>query len=444
MREVMTAAEDVAVASTTVLISGESGTGKEVLSRYIHQCSARARGPWVAINCAALPAELLEGELFGHERGAFTGATERRLGRIELADKGTLLLDEISELPLTLQAKLLRVLQEREVDRVGGRRPIPVDVRIIATSNRSLAEMVAAREFRTDLYYRLNVFPIVLPPLRERVEDIPALAEELLRVVSDGLGRSAPVLSADALVALGRYTFPGNVRELGNILERALVRCRRPVLGAEELDLPTEATAPAIFLPPMFAAAKSAATSLAASAASGSWPSSFRSPGAAATAPSGGAHGHPGPDLGPDPGPDLGPDMGRDMGRDIGPDMGRDMGPGQLPEGLPLDLGALERLAIAEALRRDGGNRTHAARRLGISVRTLRNKLAFYRHHPDLLTSTPETPPTRAAGLAGRQLLPGTIGPVEVRVRSATLARPSQSCLADGADAPEKPHEGRK
>jgi transcriptional regulator with GAF, ATPase, and Fis domain len=425
MREVMAAAEDVALASTTVLISGESGTGKEVLSRYIHQCSARARGPWVAINCAALPAELLEGELFGHERGAFTGATERRLGRIELADKGTLLLDEISELPLILQAKLLRVLQEREVDRVGGRRPIPVDVRIIATSNRSLAEMVAAREFRTDLYYRLNVFPIVLPPLRERTEDIPALAEQLLRVVSDGLGRSAPVLSAEALRALGRYTFPGNVRELGNILERALVRCRRPVLGAEELALPSEATTPNILSlspsasasPPGPAPARSPVTAMSlASTPSLAWPSSFGAQAAPVTPTSGEALGRPGADAEPE----------------------------RLPEGLPLDLGALERLAIAEALRRDGGNRTHAARRLGISVRTLRNKLSFYRHHPELLTSTPETPPTGAAGPAGRQLLPGTIGPVEVRVRSATLARPSQSCLADASGASEKPHEGRK
>lgn len=399
MREVMAAAEDVALASTTVLISGESGTGKEVLSRYIHQCSARARGPWVAINCAALPAELLEGELFGHERGAFTGATERRLGRIELADKGTLLLDEISELPLILQAKLLRVLQEREVDRVGGRHPIPVDVRIIATSNRSLAEMVAAREFRTDLYYRLNVFPIELPPLRERSEDIPVLAEQLLRVVSDGLGRTAPVLSAEALSALGRYTFPGNVRELGNILERALVRCRQPVLGAEELALPAEATALAVPSP-----------SLALALAPSPWPL------ASVTGTSDG-----------------------DLGR-----RGADADPGRLPEGLPLDLGALERLAIAEALRRDGGNRTHAARRLGISVRTLRNKLSFYRQHPELLTSTPLAPPTGAAGLAGRQLLPGTIGPVEIHVRSATLARPSQSCLSDASGASEKPHEGRK
>jgi len=391
MREVMAAAEDVALASTTVLVSGESGTGKEVLSRYIHQCSSRAGGPWVAINCAALPAELLEGELFGHERGAFTGATERRLGRIEQADKGTLLLDEISELPLTLQAKLLRVLQEREVDRVGGRRPIPIDVRVIATSNRSLAEMVAAREFRMDLYYRLNVFPIVLPPLRERVEDIPALAEQLLQMVSSGLGRSAPVLSDEALRALGQYSFPGNVRELGNILERALVRCRRPILGPAELDLPNlapRARGSVTMSPP-------ASSSLAVA-----WSTS-------ATVLQTDAHAE------------------------------------GLLEGLPLDLGALEKMAIAEALRREGGNRTHAARRLGISVRTLRNKLHLYRQDPGSPTPGGDTDP---ATVAGRHLLPGRIAPLGVGVRSATLARPSQTSnpyRPGTPEVPEKTREGR-
>jgi two-component system response regulator FlrC len=367
-----------------VLVSGESGTGKEVLSRYIHQCSSRARGPWVAINCAALPAELLEGELFGHERGAFTGATERRLGRIEQADKGTLLLDEISELPLTLQAKLLRVLQEREVDRVGGRRPIPIDVRVIATSNRSLAEMVAAREFRMDLYYRLNVFPILLPPLRERVEDIPALAEQLLQVVSNGLGRSAPVLSDEALRALGQYNFPGNVRELGNILERALVRCRRPILGPAELDLPSLAPLPrgSITMSPSSAVWTTSATGL---------------------EPDTHAQG--------------------------------------LLEGLPLDLGALEKMAIAEALRREGGNRTHAARRLGISVRTLRNKLHLYRQDLESPTPGDETDP---AIVAGRHLLPGRIAPRRVGVRSATLARPSQTSSPYHPGTPQMPEKTRE
>ena len=179
MQDVISAVEDVARASTTVLLLGESGTGKEVFARYIHGISPRSTGPWVAVNCAALPGELLESELFGHEKGSFTGAADRRIGRIEQADHGTLLLDEISEMPVALQVKLLRVLQEREVDRVGGARPVPVDVRIIATSNRDLATMVARGEFRADLYYRLSVFPIFLPPLRERREDIPALAARL-------------------------------------------------------------------------------------------------------------------------------------------------------------------------------------------------------------------------------------------------------------------------
>ena len=205
MQDALGAADDVAPSATTVLISGESGTGKEILARYIHHRSPRAGGPWVAVNCAALPPALLEGELFGHERGAFTGAVERRLGRIERAHRGTLLLDEISELPLPLQAKLLRVLQEREVDRIGGVRPIAVDVRIIATSNRSLKAMTAQGEFRADLYYRLDVFSITLPPLRARPEDIAALADELLARLAKSLGRQPPSLGADARRALGDY-----------------------------------------------------------------------------------------------------------------------------------------------------------------------------------------------------------------------------------------------
>ncbi len=312
MREVLGAAEDVAMGNTTVLVLGESGTGKEVVARYIHRCSPRASGPWVAVNCAAMPAELLESELFGHERGAFTGAAERRVGRIEQADKGTLLLDEISELPPPLQAKLLRVLQEREVDRLGGGRSVPVDVRIIATSNRDLGQMVERKLFRADLYYRLFVFPIVLPPLRDRPDDIPVLANHLLRKLAEDLGREAPTLADDALRGLARYRFPGNVRELGNILERALVRCRFSVVDLQYLDL-------GIHEP-----RSSVAT------------------------------------------------MGR---TERAPLPERRF----LPEGVPIDLGSLERLAIQEALRRENGNRTRAARILGISLRTLRNKLREYR-----------------------------------------------------------------
>ncbi len=316
MREVLGAAEDVAMGNTTVLVLGESGTGKEVIARYIHRCSPRASGPWVAVNCAAMPAELLESELFGHERGAFTGAAERRVGRIEQADKGTLLLDEISELPHPLQAKLLRVLQEREVDRLGGGRSVPVDVRIIATSNRDLGQMVERKLFRADLYYRLFVFPIVLPPLRERPDDIPVLANHLLRKLAEELGRPAPTLADDALRGLARYRFPGNVRELGNILERAMVRCRYSVIDLQYLDL-------GIHEPRSSVAA-----------------------------------------------------MGR---TERAPLPERRF----LPEGMPIDLGSLERLAIQEALRRENGNRTRAARILGISLRTLRNKLREYRERAE-------------------------------------------------------------
>ena len=196
-----------------------------------------ARGPWIAVNCAALPGELLESELFGHEKGSFTGAADRRIGRIEQADHGTLLLDEISEMPIALQVKLLRVLQEREVDRVGGARPVPVDVRIIATSNRDLAAMVARGEFRADLYYRLSVFPIFLPPLRERREDIPALAARLTDEIALRLGRPAPMLSAEALSELVAYEYPGNVRELANVLERVLVRCHGTAVPAQHVSV---------------------------------------------------------------------------------------------------------------------------------------------------------------------------------------------------------------
>jgi two-component system response regulator FlrC len=250
MKEALAAAEDVAAAPATALLLGESGTGKEVLARYIHRLSPRSEGPWVAVNCAALPEGLLESELFGHERGAFTGASERRCGKVELADKGTLLLDEVSELPVSLQAKLLRVLQEREVDRVGGQKPIPVDVRVIATSNRDLEAMVAEGKFRADLFYRINVFPISLPPLRERREDLPALCAHLLSEAASSLQRPAPALSEAALGALCAYRFPGNVRELGNLLQRALLKSRGAAeILPEHLGLP--AMGPATEMPPL-------------------------------------------------------------------------------------------------------------------------------------------------------------------------------------------------
>jgi two-component system response regulator FlrC len=382
MREALEAALDVAPTPTTVLLLGESGTGKELIARLLHARSGR-RGPWVAVNCAALPAELLESELFGHEKGAFTGAAERRTGKFEQAHRGTLLLDEVSELPLALQAKLLRVIQEREVDRVGGARPVPVDVRIVATTNRDLAEMVKRGEFRSDLYYRLDVFPIVLPPLRARPEDLPALARALLADAARGLGRPAPDLDAAAIEALRGHAFPGNVRELRNVLERALVRCHGPVLGAGHLRIVpnANATAASTLLSPLFPFPLPSNATRTATATATLTSSSTST-------------------------------------------VGGETFPSPLPlDRLPLDLSDLERVAIAEALRRVKGNRTHAARLLGIGLRTLRNKLRAYRE------SGVEVEPGGSAESAGRQGAPCAPGGASAEAhggRCEAQARDSQ------------------
>jgi len=236
-RQLLELAARVARSDSTVLISGESGTGKEVLARYIHQQSPRAAEPFVAINCAAIPDNMLEATLFGHEKGAFTGAIAAQAGKFEQAEGGTLLLDEISEMPLALQAKLLRVLQEREVERVGGRKPISLDIRVLATTNRDLAGEVAAGRFREDLYYRLSVFPLAWCALRERKGDILPLAERLLaRHVSKM--KHAPVrLSTDARACLQAHAWPGNVRELDNALQRALILQQGGVIEAADFCL---------------------------------------------------------------------------------------------------------------------------------------------------------------------------------------------------------------
>jgi len=213
----------VARSDSTVLISGESGTGKEVLARYIHQQSHRASQPFIAINCAAIPDNMLEATLFGHEKGSFTGAIAAQAGKFEQADGGTILLDEISEMPLGLQAKLLRVLQEREVERVGARKPITLDIRVVATTNRDLAGEVAAGRFREDLFYRLSVFPLAWRPLRERTADILPLAERLLNKHVNKMKHAAAKLSPDAQACLTHYPWPGNVRELDNAIQRALI-----------------------------------------------------------------------------------------------------------------------------------------------------------------------------------------------------------------------------
>ncbi|MBA1239083.1 sigma-54-dependent Fis family transcriptional regulator [Pseudomonas kunmingensis] len=222
-QQLLSLAARVAQSDSTVLISGESGTGKEVLARYIHQQSSRMDKPFIAINCAAIPDNMLEATLFGHEKGAFTGAIASQPGKFEQADGGTLLLDEISEMPLGLQAKLLRVLQEREVERVGGRRPIVLDIRVLATTNRDLAGEVAAGRFREDLFYRLSVFPLAWPPLRQRPADILPLAERLLASHARKMRQVPARLSAEAQRCLVQYGWPGNVRELDNAIQRALI-----------------------------------------------------------------------------------------------------------------------------------------------------------------------------------------------------------------------------
>lgn len=221
-REVLLLAARVARTDATVLLTGESGTGKEVFAKYLHDQSLRAKGPFVAINCAAIPDNLLEATLFGYEKGAFTGAQSAQAGKFEQADGGTLLLDEISEMPLALQAKLLRVLQEREVERVGGRKPISIDIRVLATSNRDMEEEVRQGRFREDLFYRLNVFPLYIPPLRARSGDIVPLARHFLTRLAARDGRRA-LLSAAASAKLAAYDWPGNVRELENVMQRALI-----------------------------------------------------------------------------------------------------------------------------------------------------------------------------------------------------------------------------
>ncbi len=283
-----------------MLITGESGTGKEVLARHLHAASRRARGRFVAVNCAAIPETLLETELFGHEKGAFTGAVARRIGRFEEAHGGTLLLDEISEMDVRLQAKLLRAIQEREIDRIGGTKPVKVDVRLIATSNRNLGEAVAAGRFRQDLYFRLNVVALRIPPLRERPADIGLLADHFAARFAKENGLPARPVSAEARRLLLAHAWPGNVRELENIMHRAVLLAGGDEIGADAVDLP---------------------------AAGG---------GARAPAPAGGA----------------------------------------APVGAT--LAEVERELILSTLSHCFGNRTHAATILGISIRTMRNKLRQY------------------------------------------------------------------
>ena len=318
----------VAPTDATVLVTGESGTGKEMIAREFYRRSPRRDQPFIKVNCAAISETLIESEFFGHERGAFTGATERREGRFELANHGTLLLDEVSEIPPGLQAKLLRVLQEREFERVGGNRTIKVNVRIIATSNRDLISHVEKGDFRQDLYYRLNVFPVQVPPLRDRAEDIMVLAEHFLHRFARKHGVKVSGLGDSARAAVMTYRWPGNVRELQNTIERAVIMAEsgRPVTAAL-LGLPGDLTLaeppPAEGLVPPLAET----------------PASMGVPGAVLEVTS--------------------------------------------ADGTVLRLEDLERQAIRAALRQTAGNRTQAAAALGISIRTLRNKLQTYRDAGD-------------------------------------------------------------
>ncbi len=238
-------AEQIAGAEASVLITGESGTGKEILARHIHRRSRRAAGPFVALNCAAIPDNLLESELFGHEKGAFSGAVARRIGKFEAANGGTLLLDEISEMDVRLQAKLLRALQEREIDRLGGSAPVPVDVRILATSNRDMAAEAASGRFREDLFFRLNVVTLRVPPLRERPGDIAALAEHFARRYAAVNGLAQRPLAPEAVARLCAHHWRGNVRELENTLHRAVLLAEGNSIGPDAIELGDEAATPA-------------------------------------------------------------------------------------------------------------------------------------------------------------------------------------------------------
>tara|TARA_R110002126_G_scaffold177860_2_gene326849 strand:+ start:6308 stop:7708 length:1401 start_codon:yes stop_codon:yes gene_type:complete len=311
MVELLRSAARISSSKGTVLITGESGTGKERVAQYIHQCSQRSDGPFVRVNCAALSETLLESELFGHERGAFTGAHKSRMGRFELADGGTLLLDEIGEISPQMQAKLLRVLQEEEFERVGGQNSLKVDVRIIASTNRDLAAEVAAGRFREDLYYRLHVLPVHVAPLRERLEDVLPMCEHFAGEYAHKNGVAVPMFSDEARRRLESWTWPGNVRELENVIHRAVVIGKEGRIGPEDL---------------MFGPAAPDAVQ--------------------AGTPSGALSLHD-------------DDFGRALANN--------------------PMSDIERVAILATLESTGGNKTEAARRLGLTARTLSNKMKIWR-----------------------------------------------------------------
>jgi formate hydrogenlyase transcriptional activator len=252
LRRVLREVETVAPTDSTVIIYGETGTGKELIARALHNLGARRSRSFVKLNCAAIPTGLLESELFGHERGAFTGAIAQRIGRFELANQGTIFLDEVGEIPLELQPKLLRVLQEREFERLGSTRTLRSDARLIAATNRDLEELVQEQKFRPDLYYRLNVFPIRVPALRERPEDIPLLVRHFVQQLSRRLGKTIDAIAPEAMSALTRYAWPGNIRELQNVIERAVIITKGPLLNVavDDLRMPNGHSNPLPVAPP--------------------------------------------------------------------------------------------------------------------------------------------------------------------------------------------------
>lgn len=317
MRRTLAMAEQIAPSEASVLITGESGTGKEVVARHIHRKSSRASKPFIAVNCAAIPANLMESELFGHEKGAFTGALSRRLGKFEEANGGTLLLDEISEMDIGLQAKLLRAIQEREIDRVGGSKPVKVNIRILATSNRDLEAEVKKGTFREDLYFRLNVISLPLPSLKDRLDDIPPLSDYFVEKYSKANGLPSRKLTGEAIAKLKSHAWPGNVRELENIIHRAVLMAQGNAIDEQAILLPVKAAtqAAAVVTP---AVPTVAPTETAAPAA---------------------------------------PKRNDLVGRTVG---------------------EVERELIIDTLDHCLGNRTQAAQVLGISIRTLRNKLKQY------------------------------------------------------------------
>ncbi|HJB64969.1 MAG TPA: sigma-54 dependent transcriptional regulator [Candidatus Mailhella merdavium] len=348
IRRVLALARQVAPSRATVLLSGESGTGKEMFARTLHAWSDRADGPFIAVNCAALPEHLLESELFGHEKGAFTGAIARKPGKFELADGGTILLDEISEMELGLQAKLLRVLQEGEIDRVGGTESVKVNVRVIATTNRNLEEWVREGKFRQDLFFRLNVIPLRLPSLKERGNDVLELARFFMDMYVREYGLPPAELSPEARNWLLSYDWPGNVRELQNLMERAvLLAGGRPIMPGHFL-LDPDAW-------PLFSEEESGAV-------------------AADGAEYGSTDGKPGSIEGTES------PSGEESGEHVPrlPEKSGDS-PEHLFSGAVIPLHEMERIMIMKGLSATDGNRTQAAELLGISVRTLRNKLNEYR-----------------------------------------------------------------